>query len=132
MGSLVTARDPQITLTLPEPPSANTYWRHVGAKVLLSATARQYRQDVQAVVLGLPLEQRRHLPVAGALAVTLHWYRGRRAGDLDNRTKQPLDALTHAGVWTDDSQLVELHQYRHDAPGQARLEVVITTMGEGR
>ena len=30
-------------LTMPEPPSANRYWRHVGTKVLLAKEAREYR-----------------------------------------------------------------------------------------
>lgn len=77
-----------ITLHLPEPPSANRYWRHVGARVLLSREARAYRDAVANAAL---LARVRPLPAGVPCAVTLRWFRARRAGDLDNRLKQLLD-----------------------------------------
>ena len=59
---------------------------------------------------------------AEPIAVSLTWYRGRRAGDLDNRLKQVLDALQGL-CYVDDKQIVELHAHRKDAPRRGRLEV---------
>jgi crossover junction endodeoxyribonuclease RusA len=47
------------------------------------------------------------------LAVTLRVHApDRRARDLDNLPKALLDALTHAGLWEDDSLIDELHIFR--------------------
>lgn len=108
-----------VNIPLPEPPSANRYWRHVNGVTKLSAEARAYRQEVMAIVLPTRLR------VAGPLAVYLHWWRGRKSGDLDNRIKQVLDALAHAGVYGDDAQIVELHAYRFEDKLDPRVMVCI-------
>ena len=99
-------------LRLPEPPSANTYWRHVvirgKATVLLSTEARAYRATVATLCT---IEGVR--PFAGEVIVHLTWSRKRRAGDLDNRIKQVLDAL-RGFAYTDDAQVVEIHATRQD------------------
>ena len=38
-------------LSLPWPPSVNVYWRHVGAKVLISAEGRAYAKSVYERVI---------------------------------------------------------------------------------
>jgi crossover junction endodeoxyribonuclease RusA len=38
--------------------------------------------------------------------------------DLDNLPKGMLDALTHAGVWGDDSQIDDLQVTRQDCQGK--------------
>lgn len=113
-----------ITLTLPSPPSANRYWRHVGARVLLSADARAYRETVATLALVARVHP---LPEGVQCAVTLRWYRERRSGDLDNRIKQVLDALRGV-AYQDDSQVVELHAYREDDARFPRLHLVITPL----
>lgn len=102
------------TLALPYPPSTNTYWRHVGARVLISARGRIYRREVgQAVLLAQAQGQVGRQPLASRLAVTIEVQPpDRRRRDLDNLTKALLDALTHAGVWLDDSQIDELRLIR--------------------
>lgn len=92
---------------LPFPPSVNAIWRRVGRKTLLSAAARRYRgQVVQRL-----LQQFGKLPRVGngPLAVTIRARRpDARRRDLDNLPKAILDALTHAGLWGDDSQIEHL------------------------
>lgn len=92
---------------LPFPPSVNAIWRRVGRKTLLSAPARRYRgQVVQRL-----LQQFGKLPKVGTgpLAVTIRACRpDARRRDLDNLPKAILDALTHAGLWGDDSQIEHL------------------------
>lgn len=97
---------PATVLRLPWPSSLNSIWRAVGARVLLSAGGRAYRvRAIEAV-----REQGAgDLGLAGRLRVTLELYPpDRRARDLDNHVKAVQDALTHAGTWTDDSQVDEL------------------------
>jgi crossover junction endodeoxyribonuclease RusA len=96
-----------ITLRLPYPPSVNTIWRRVGNKTLLSAQGRAYRQEVGVMVREQTPAAARGL--SGRLRVTIHVHApDRRARDLDNVPKAIHDALTHAGLWVDDSQIDRL------------------------
>ena len=106
-------------LTLPEPPSANRYWRHAKGRTYLSPEALQYRQDVAAICLPKRLEK-----IAGPLVMSVVWYRGIVSGDLDNRLKQLGDAL-RGYAYTDDAQVVEIHAYRVDRPRKPGVEVTL-------
>lgn len=98
-----------VNLTLPFPPSVNTYWRSVSrgkrARVILSERGRKYREDALLSLLqaGKPtLGDKR-------LSVQVWLYRGdKRKYDIDNSMKALLDALQHCGVFDDDEQIDEL------------------------
>ena len=93
-----------VVLELPWPPSVNHYWRHVGAKVLISREGRAYRQVVGGIVLA-----ERVAKLEGRLAVRVMAYPpDKRRRDLDNLLKALLDALEHAGVYDDDGQIDQL------------------------
>jgi crossover junction endodeoxyribonuclease RusA len=104
-----------IAITLPWPPTANTYWRHpttgkLAGRHLISASGRTYRTRVyEAVVTQLRCFPR----LSGRLRVS---YRcappDLRKRDLSNLLKATEDALTHAGVWNDDGQIDEIHMVR--------------------
>ena len=111
-----------VTITLPEPPSANRYWRHVNGRTILSADARTYRQAVANACL----RNRVLTPLDGEVAVTFRWFRARKSGDLDNRTKQLFDAMQGC-LLRSDAQIVELHGYRDDTDrSNPRVELTIT------
>lgn len=106
-----------LTLELPYPPSLNHYYRHVGGKVLISAEGRRYRADVASALLLAGVK-----PVAGRLTVALVVEPpDRRARDLDNVLKALLDALTHGGLWDDDSQIDRLMVEREEPRKGGRL-----------
>lgn len=91
-------------LTLPYPPSVNTIWRRVGSKTLLSAKGRDYRAMVARSVMTQGGGS--HYGPETRLSVDLLVIPpDRRRRDLDNLPKAIFDALTHAGVWADDSQI---------------------------
>ncbi len=104
-----------IVLTLPWPPSVNTYWRHptkgaLAGRALISEKGRDYR-----IAAGVAMfdQLRRYPGLAGRLAVTLACNPpDRRRRDLDNVPKALLDALTHGQVILDDSQIDDLHIVR--------------------
>ena len=99
-----------LILTLPWPPSVNSYWRHptrgaLAGRHLISQEGRLYRSSVATLTTGM----------AGAFSASMRLsvsiYAAppdNRRRDLDNLPKAVLDALTHAQVWPDDSQLDRL------------------------
>lgn len=101
-----------LELALPFPPSVNAYYRSVAnpkrkgqVMVLISKKGREYRKAVaNAVRLQWP-----QLPIralTGRLSVTVFLSPpDKRKRDIDNYHKALFDALTHAGVWEDDSQI---------------------------
>ena len=94
-------------LSLPYPPTVNTYWRHptrgkLAGRHLISEEGRAYRKEVFAIARGLVFWS---TPCAVALEVIGP---DRRARDLDNLPKAILDALTHAKVLMDDSLIWDL------------------------
>lgn len=96
----------RLAFDLPWPPSTNTYWRHVGRSVLLSKEGRMYRMHVGSIVR--PIVARTGM-ITGRLHVRfIARPPSLQTIDLDNRLKAPLDALTHAGMWEDDSQVDRL------------------------
>lgn len=94
-------------LTLPFPPSVNTYWRNTRKGVLISASGRCFRSNAIAAVY--QQLKRRPKPITVNVAVTVMLYPpDKRLRDLDNYLKAALDSLTHAGVWMDDKQIKRL------------------------
>lgn len=95
---------------LPYPPSVNTIWRNVviggRPRTLLSAKGREYRDQVirEIAKFGTGMHK-----FTGELRVSILLSPpDRRRRDIDNPIKPILDALTHAGVWGDDSQVKSL------------------------
>lgn len=109
-----------LQLTLPWPPTVNTYYRNVNGKTLISEKGRQYR----AAVADQVLIQRGAKQFAGRLAVAIVAHvPDQRRRDLDNLLKSTLDALTHAGVWLDDEQIDDVRITRGPIGGMLRVTV---------
>ena len=103
-----------VTLTLPWPPSVNKYWRTFQGRMIISAEGRSYRKAVADQVL----IQRGAKHYAGKLCVVIEAFKpDNRRRDLDNLLKAVLDGCTHAGVWEDDSNIVDLRIYWADTVG---------------
>ncbi|MGR4048630.1 RusA family crossover junction endodeoxyribonuclease [Kosakonia cowanii] len=99
-------------LILPFPPSVNTYWRApnkgpLKGRHLISADGRKYQSAACAAII----EQLRRLPKPStepAAVEILLFPPDARRRDIDNYNKALFDALTHAGVWEDDSQVKKM------------------------
>ena len=113
-------------LALPLPPSVNHYWRHVGSRTILSKEGRIYRETVgKEVLVQWPRDTLR--PLTGRLKVVIRaMMPDRRRRDLDNLLKSLLDALQHAGVYEDDSQIDDLRIYRSGCIAPTLGNVLVT------
>lgn len=114
-----------VTYQLPWPPSVNTYWRHVGSRVLVSEAGRVYRKDVAAAVLSSGRKAfgsaRLHVQIAA-------YPPDNRRRDLDNLLKAVLDSLQYVGAFFDDSQIDRLDILRCGNEPEGMIVVNITAL----
>ena len=117
-----------IEIKLPWPPSTNRVWRNVKGRTILSADGRMYRE-----VVG------RHCLASKIAGKRLSWRLSvrfiinppdRRRRDIDNLVKVPLDALTHAAVWLDDSQIDEMYMRRKEVKKDGEITIQISELTE--
>ena len=109
-----------VCLTLPPPVSANRYWRKYNNRMVVSAEARAYKQEV-ALLAAQQIDE----PMTGSVSIYLDVYRQHRRGDLDNRLKVVLDSLQGI-VYHDDKQIAEIHVVRHEDRKNPRVEVQVS------
>ncbi len=118
-------------LVLPFPPSVNTYWRApnkgpLKGRHLISAKGRAYQSAACSAIV----DQLRRLPkpsTAPAAVEILLFPPDSRRRDIDNYNKALFDALTHAGVWEDDSQVQRMLVKWGPKVAGGRVEITITT-----
>ena len=116
----------RVKLRLPVPPSANVYWRKYCNRMVRSSEAEVFIASV-ALLAG---KLRTHgWPTTLPVSLSFVWYRGKAAGDLDNRNKALLDALQGI-VYYNDRQVREMHAKLDDTDkGRPRMEVTVKAMG---
>jgi len=122
---------PIFEVTLPWPPTINTYWRHRvinnNAIVYITVEGKIYRKIVNELVLEAAAAQE-FKKYTGRLRVVIEAFPpDKRKRDLDNVLKSLLDALTHANVWDDDSQIDDLRIYRNIVAGMVKVRLYETT-----
>lgn len=109
------------TFELPWAPSVNSYLQPMrnGRGKYITAKGKQFRAAVCRIE-GLPQN------LQGRLAVTI-WAcpPDRRSRDLDNHLKSLLDAMEHAGVYENDSQIDSLSIHRVGVEQDGRMIVRI-------
>jgi crossover junction endodeoxyribonuclease RusA len=93
---------------------------------LISEAGRAYRIEIVALLFNYP-----HTPLTGPLKLTIRAHRpDNRRRDIDNILKPLLDALAHAGIYEDDSQIHHLDILLCDKdPDQPRGAVSVTVSG---
>jgi crossover junction endodeoxyribonuclease RusA len=114
-------------LVLPFPPSVNTYWRApnkgpLKGRHLISEKGRAYQSAACAFIEQLRCLPNHHRTSCGGDPSLPPDARRR---DIDNYNKALFDALTHAGIWEDDSQVQRmLVEWGPKVPG-GRVEISI-------
>jgi len=113
-------------LSLPFPPSINHYFSYYQGRPVLSKEARAYRHLVRRIARAQGVK-----PLMGPLAVRIEVHPpDNRRRDVDNVQKSVLDALQHAGVFWDDSQVVWLLTIKHPSRADGSVQVRIDDVSE--
>ena len=118
-----------MVLSLPYPPSMNEYWHHDRrGRVYIAQSGKTFRTTVGWVVKQARANER----YADRLSVSVQlWMPDKRRRDIDNVLKPLLDALEHAGVYEDDSQIDQLYVTRCgvEKPGKCVVNVDVLRNG---
>lgn len=108
-------------LRLPTPPSGNRGQRLGRGHFYTPAKVLAFEQAVAVIARNARV---RLIQPPATVRVHVVWYRGRRAGDLDNRLKVTLDSLQ--GIcYANDAQVVGITAERRDDKDDPRLMVTI-------
>jgi crossover junction endodeoxyribonuclease RusA len=114
-----------VTLELPWPPSVNHYWASSGRRRYVGPKGVAFREEVFWIVRranGNGAFKDRRV----AVSIGCHEPKLKRRRDLDNVLKASMDALRHAGVYNDDSQIdALLVERRAPDTGKGFLKVTI-------
>ncbi|ACQ67604.1 RusA family crossover junction endodeoxyribonuclease [Candidatus Hamiltonella defensa] len=89
-------------IELPFPPSVNHYWVRTARRVYLSEAAKRF-QRLTAIEVAKSSMKQGHRSFPGDVSVALTHLPDKRVRDVDNYPKGVLDALTKAGIWSDDA-----------------------------
>jgi crossover junction endodeoxyribonuclease RusA len=102
-----------VTLLLPEPPSANRYWRTHGHITYKTREAKAYFELVHAHARHVMHDDGSPAFPAADVSIVLVWHRSRKTGDLDNRSKVLYDAMQGI-LYEDDKQIAQDWRRRCD------------------
>lgn len=112
-------------ISLPWPPSLNTYWRHCRGRHYISEKGKAYRQAVIQTIL----QQHLDIKTSARLKISISAHApDRRRRDLDNLQKAVFDSLVHAGFMLDDEQIDDFRVRRGERINGGCLDIVITEL----
>lgn len=112
-----------ISLVLPFPPTVN---RYLG--VSRNGIRFKMKQGVDyCKAVQLLCASQRIKPIEGDVIFTMHLYRPKKIGDVQNYSKVLLDSL-EGYAYHNDNQIVEFHAFRHDDKDNPRVHVLIDSL----
>lgn len=112
-------------ISLAWPPSNNRYYRHNRGRTHISEEGKKYRDLVAEIIK----EEMLDIGITSPLKVRIECHMpDRRRRDLDNLQKAAFDALTKAGFWMDDVQVVDYRVVKMPIVKGGRLELTITEL----
>lgn len=115
-------------LTLPYPPTVNTYWRHCKGRTFISERGKKYQTEVfircRVEKAMVQFKDTDRLSVSAIAYPPDH-----RTRDLDNLWKGVLDSIQQSGVYGDDSQIDKLLIERGEIRKGGEFTINIEKMG---
>ena len=118
----------KISLMLPYPPSANSYWYRSGKNIFINKKGREYRRTVSALLAYWRIPT---FPRDAKVKVTVIAHPpDRRKRDIDNILKCLFDSLERGGVFYDDNQVEEMEVTRGDVVSGGLVEVTIEDIND--
>lgn len=97
--------------------------------IFVSPEALEFRRVVKQVVLDSSMDETMTLAIDKLdcpLLVRIEaYYRTKHSRDVDNVLKGTLDALTQAGVWTDDNIILEVQARKFEGYGEDKTIIKI-------
>ena len=115
-------------ITLPFPPSVNTYWRRNGHIYFISKQGKQFRKDVLAIVAGEYGMSDKPFFTGNVEVVMRLFPPTKRKSDVDNFPKAVFDALAKANVFEDDCQVKRMTVEMHEKLEGGACTVEISTL----
>jgi crossover junction endodeoxyribonuclease RusA len=113
-----------ITYHFPYPPSVNHYWGQRGNLRFVGKAGKLFREEVAIIAL-----KRTQSLYNARLKLEVYLYPpDKRKRDIDNNMKSLLDAMEHAGVYENDSQIDELHIYRGETTKGGACKVILSSL----
>ena len=118
---------PVVNLDLPYPPSVNHYYgRNRNGGVRIKGAGKMFRHHVAIIV---KQSLRGHRIIDGPIHISILMYPpDRRKRDIDNILKALFDALQHAGVYKDDSQIIKMNIAKEQVVKGGAINVIISTL----
>jgi crossover junction endodeoxyribonuclease RusA len=117
----------EFKITVPFPPSVNTYWGFKGSQRFLTSRAKVFKSAVAAEFARCGHDGFGE----SRLAVTIKLYPpDRRVRDIDNVVKSTLDAMCQAGVFVDDGQIDALFVTREEIIKWGAAEIFIQVLAK--
>ena len=120
-------------LTFSLPVSANQrLMRARGSKALISSSKyRQWKEKAYLEVSSLLRQNSLRFTNGERISLTLKiHFPDKRRRDIDNYVKGAQDLLTDCGVWSDDTQIDDLHVLRCEISKEPYVEAVIEEIGK--
>ena len=116
----------KIEYDFPYPPSVNHYCGIHGKIRFVGKAGLAFRKEVSIIAL-----KRTESLYNARLKVKVYLYPpDRRKRDIDNNMKSLLDAMEHAGVYENDSQIDDLHIIRGEVVKGGACKVILEAIFE--
>ncbi len=110
-------------ITMPYPPTVNTYYTVARGRKILSKRGRSYKKEAALYLYEQGVPKDREGPYAISIMVRPP---SKRLMDVDNLLKPLLDSLVEYGAISDDSEVVDLRIRKFNPIKGGSVEVLIS------